>query len=200
MKSTVLPLILLLAVPHVALAQPAETPAAPAPAPVAPIKAERHGLFAGGALTGGNISCDGMDCGGFREAGGGALQVGYMLSPRFGLLLDVWAMTSSQNDVSITFVTSTVNARYWLANTIWVQGGLGHGHAQVRLGGLSARASDDVPVAQLAAGLELVRGRQWALDVHAKLAQGSSTDADGDEVATGRSAGFGVNFTYYAMR
>lgn len=172
---------------------------ATAPAQPAPTALERHGLFGGGGLYGGNISCDGSDCGGFREAGGGALFLGYMLSPRFGLMLDVWAMTSSQDDVAISFVSATINARYFLANALWIQGGLGNGHAVVDVGPFSSR-SDDVPVGQLAIGFELVRGGSWALDLSAKIAQGASTDEDGNDITTGRMAGIGANFTFYARR
>ena len=160
---------------------------------------QRHGVFFGGSLTGGEISCDGDSCGGFREAGGGALQIGYMLSPRFGLLVDAWAQTSRDDDVALTFITTTVNARFWLARILWVQAGLGNGHAQLDVGPFAGR-SDNVPVGQLAAGIELVRGRNWALDLQAKVAQGSETDDDGDAVQTGRSSGIGVSFSYFATR
>ena len=168
----------------IARAQPAEPPP------------PRHGLLIGGGLFGGNISCDGTNCGGFREAGGAAFHVGYMFGPRLGVLLDVWAMTSSKNDVGISFVTSTVNLRYWLAPALWIQGGLGGGHAVIHVGALSSRG-DDVPVGELAAGYEVVKSRNWAIDVAVKLAQGSST-ADNGDVTTGRSTGLGANFTWYA--
>ncbi|MGE0872101.1 MAG: hypothetical protein AB7P03_26320 [Kofleriaceae bacterium] len=190
MKSTVAlicSVLLTHMVSGVSHAQPAAEPAAPSP------PAGRHGLFATSGVWAGNISCDGMDCGGFREAGGLGLQVGYMVTPRFGVLADVWGMTSSQNDVSITFVTATLNARYWLAPVIWVQAGVGTGHARVSWGPFSG-ASDDVAVGAISAGIEVVRGRRWAVDVAAKLAQGSSTDVEGDQVQTGRSTGVGVSF------
>jgi hypothetical protein len=160
---------------------------------------ERHGVFFGGTLTAGEISCDGDDCGGFREAGGLAGHIGFMIGPRFGLLFDAWAQTSSDDDVALTFITATVNARLWLADILWVQGGIGSGHARLDVGPFAGR-SDNVPVGMLAVGVELVRSRNWALDLQAKLAQGSSTDDDGDEVSTGRSAGIGVSLTYFATR
>jgi hypothetical protein len=172
----------------IAAAQPTQAPST-----------ERHGVFFGGTLTAGEISCDGNDCGGFREAGGAAGHIGYMIGPRFGVLFDAWAQTSSDDDVALTFVTATVNARLWLANILWVQGGIGNGHARLDVGPFAGR-SDNVPVGMLAAGIELVRSRNWALDLQAKIAQGSSTDDDGDAVSTGRSAGIGVSLTYFATR
>lgn len=156
----------------------------------------RHGLLLGGGLFGGNISCDGASCSGFRSAGGGSLHVGYMFTPRLGVLVDAWAMTSSKDDVSITFVTTTIDVRYWLASAIWLQGGLGNGHAQVSIGSFDA-TGDNVPVVELGAGFEVVRGRHWALDVSAKIAQGSSADSNTD-ASTGRSTGLGAHFTWYA--
>jgi hypothetical protein len=152
-------------------------------------------LFATSGLWGGNISCDGMDCGGFREAGGLSLAIGYMFTPRFGLLVDGWWMTSgNENDVSITFVSSTLNARFWLTRALWVQGGVGSGHAILRWGPFTAGVSDDVPVGTAAVGFEIVRGRRWALDIGLKLAQGSKTDVENNEVRTGRMTGLGVSF------
>jgi hypothetical protein len=169
----------------------AAQPYEPVPPPAAP---ERHGLFAGGGLWGGEISCDGMDCGGFREAGGAGLQIGYLLSPRLALLSDTWVMTSSQNSVSVTFVTSTLGARAWLTPALWIQGGVGIGHAKVTWGPFTTAMSDDVPVASAAVGYEIIRGRKWALDVSLKVAQGSKTDNEGNAVSTGRQSGIGVNF------
>ncbi len=165
----------------------------PPPPPV------RAGLFGGGGLWAGNISCDGTNCGDFRKAGGGNGHIGWMFSPRFGVLVDVWAMTSSENNVSLTFLTTTVNVRYWLANAIWIQGGVGNGHAIVRVGGFQGRG-DDVPVVEAAAGFEIVRGRNWAVDVGLKVAQGSTTVSEEDNVQTGRSTALGAHFTFFGMR
>lgn len=190
-----------------AAAQPAASlypPPPPAgagpPGVVMRVPMERHGLFGGGALWGGDISCDGGDCGdGFREAGGASGHVGYMVTPRLGLVLDVWAMTSSKDDVALTFAMGTVGARLWLIPGLWVQGGIGSGHAIARIGPFDAE-SDDVPVAQLAAGIEVVRGRGWALDVSAKFAQGASTDEFGDDITTGRAAAIGASVSFFQRR
>jgi hypothetical protein len=182
-----------------ALAQPAP-PAPPGAAYGQLVPMERHGLFGGFGAYGGNISCDGGDCGdGFRESGGANGHIGYMLTPRFGLLFDIWAMSSSKNNTSITFAMATVNARLWLTPHLWVQGGVGNGHAIVRVGIFEAD-SDDVPVGELAAGLELVRGRGWALDVTARVAQGTSTDEAGNDATTGRAAGIGASVSFFQRR
>ena len=109
-------------------------------------------------------------------------------------------MSSSQNDFTLTFVSATAGVRYWALPILWVQGGLGVGHAVGRYDGILGTAetrSDDIPVVQLAIGVELIRGERWALDLEAKVAQGSSTDDDNDQESTGRMAGIGVGVTFF---
>ena len=186
----------------IAQQQPYAQQPMPAPMIYTPPPRERHGLFGGGGLFGGNISCDGADCGGFREAGGASGHIGYLFTTKLGVLLDLWAMTSSQNNVSVTFVASTINLRYYVAPSFWVQGGIGNGHAIVRVSIFQARG-DDVPAAEVGAGLELVRGRNWALDVSLKLAQGGKTDQGmdmSDDVQTGRMVGLGAHITLFGTR
>lgn len=176
----------------VATAQPAPPEAPP----------QRHGIFGGFGLYGGNISCDGSSCGNFSKGGGASGHIGYLFSQQFGLLFDVWGMSAkdsaNSNDITLTFVSATLNARYYLAPIFWIQGGLGNGHAEVHVGAFAARG-DDVPVGLLAAGLEVVRGRSWALDVQVKVAQGTSTssDANSGDTTTGRMFGIGANVTWF---
>jgi len=188
--------------PTVAASEPPSTPvpeSEPPPAQVASSELPpRHGLFAGAALWGGNISCNGSSCGGFRSAEGASGQLGWSFTPRLSLLFDLWAMTSSKNDTSVTFVTSTIDARYWLMPALWVQGGIGVGHATIHAGDL-AKVGDNVPVGEVAAGYDFVRGRSWALDASLQVAQGTTTKPNGG-TTTGRSTGLGVHFTWYASQ
>jgi hypothetical protein len=165
----------------------------------APVRTERHGLFGGGGLYGGEISCEG-NCGeSFRSAAGANGHLGYKFSHQLALIFDLWAMTSSQNDVEITYVMASGGVRLWLAPQFWVQGTIGSGHANVRVGNLEARG-DDVPIGQLAVGFELVKGYSWTIDLQARIAQGSSTDDFGNNVSTGRAAGIGAAITFYQRR
>jgi hypothetical protein len=68
----------------------------------------------------------------------------------------------------------------------------------IRSDSLSA-VGDDVPVGQLAAGVELLRGGTWDLAASLQVAQGTKTKANGD-TRTGRSTGLGVFFTWYAAQ
>jgi len=212
MRGSIFAIAIVIAAAHAARAQPeAATPPAPAPvvqplpAPAPSVASERHGLFGGGGLYGGNISCDGTSCGKFSKGCGAAGYIGYLLSPRLGILFDVWALTArdstSNSDVSLTFVAATINARYYVLPGLWVQGGLGNGHAEVHVSVFQAR-SDDVPVGTIAAGIEVARGRAWALDIAFRLAQGTSTKKDqtSGDATTGRMAGIGANLTFFATR
>ena len=161
---------------------------------------DRQGLFGGLGAFGGNISCDGDNCGGFRKAGGLAGHVGYGFTPRLAGFLDGWFMTSTENDVTITYVVGTVGVRFWVAPILWIEGGVGNGHANVSVKILGTNVngnSDDVPTGFLAAGLEVVRGKRWALDVQGRVAQGTATDDSGNNISTGRSAGLGVAITWF---
>jgi hypothetical protein len=200
--------ILLAVVPRLASAQAPDGGGAPAPAPVyqpppppPPTPPTRHGLYGGFGLFGGNISCNGTNCGNFSKGGGAAGYLGYMLSDRLGIALDIWAMTArdstTTNDVTLTFVTGTVDVRYYLASAFWIGGGLGNGHAEVHVSIFQAR-SDDVPVGLIAAGFELVRSHSYAIDIAFRFAQGTSTsnNASSGDATTGRMVGLGADLTF----
>ncbi|HTR55199.1 MAG TPA: hypothetical protein VMJ10_31165 [Kofleriaceae bacterium] len=189
MKRAILVVLALAFAGSTAFAQVA--PAIEAPRPPIP----REGIFGGFGAWGGNISCNGSDCGGFSAAGGGSGHLGYMFNRQLGILIDVWALTSKSGNVGLTFLTSTVDVRFWVLPILWVQGGLGNGHAIVHVDGFAA-ASGDVPVGEVGAGVEVLRGRNWDLDVVFQVAQGTSTNDSGGS-STGRSTGLGVQLTWY---
>jgi hypothetical protein len=162
----------------------------------------RFGVFGGVAVHGGHISCEGAGGGDdFRKAGGADGHIGWLFDQKVGLMLDLWGMTSKENDTTISYVAATVNVRYWVAPILWLQGGIGYGHANVKvetaIGDFEGQ-TDDVPVAQLGLGVEVARGTNWAFDVEAKVAQG--TDTDGSNASTGRMVGIGVGLTFFGSK
>lgn len=188
---TLLALATVLLVPSIASAEPDPD-------------ATRFGVFGGVGLNGGHISCEGDGCGDdFRKAGGADAHVGWLFNEKVGLMLDLWGMTSKENDVTISYIAATVNVRYWVAPILWLQGGLGYGRANVKvetpIGDFEGQ-TDDVPVAQIGIGVEVVRGTNWALDVQAKVAQGTSTDDNDSNATTGRMVGIGVGFSFFGSR
>jgi len=191
---------------HLALALAASALLVPAIASADPDgnETKRFGVFGGLALHGGNISCEGDGCGDdFRKAGGADGHVGWLFNEKLGLMLDFWGMSSKENDTTISYVAATVNIRYWVAPIFWLQAGLGYGHANVKvetaIGDFEGQ-SDDVPVGQLGIGVEVVRGTNWALDVEAKVAQGTETDDNDANATTGRMVGVGVGFTFFGSK
>ena len=204
----------LLALPALAAAQDAPAPPAPAPAAApaaapAPASAAetiryRHGLFGGGAVWAGNLSCDGGDCGGFSAAGGLSGHIGYMFTPHLGLLLDVWGMTSGNAVLGLTYEANTIDLRYWLTRSFFIEGGVGSGYAQVHILGNNP-TSNAVPVGLLAVGYEVTHGHTWAIDIALQAAQGTSVTAmdgsNGSKMAsTGRGVGLGAHVTWFSWR
>jgi hypothetical protein len=177
----------LVCVPSLAAAQPP-----PPPEPESP----RVGLFGGGALYVGEISCEGSNCDGVREAGGFSAHVGYNFSEKLGLIGDFWVMQNREDDVTITFLNGSIGLRYWLVPVFWIQGGIGSGNARFRYDGLIdiEGESESIPTGMLAVGLELVNSKRWALDVSLRIAQGSETEG---EDTTGRMTGLGVGMTWF---
>ena len=180
----------------VALTVPAAAqPAAPEVASSAAAPAERHGLFGGGALWLGNISCSGDKCDGTAAAFGGSGHIGYAFTPRLAGVFDVWGLTSSGTFVSLTFAAATVGVRYWVIPKLWLEAGVGSGYARLRVLN-SAGNSSAVPVGELGAGYEVAHGSSWVLDVALQAAQGSS--ANDGSTSTGRMAGAGVHMTWFS--
>jgi hypothetical protein len=159
----------------------------------------RLGFFGGFGLAAGEISCEGNGCDGVREAGGVEGHVGYAFNDKLALIGEVWAMENREDDITLTYINTSVGARYWLAPIIWVQAGIGSGHARVKYTGIIdiEGRSDNIATLMLGAGIEVIRSKRWAMDVELKFAQGANEDADGDEVTTGRMTGLGVGFTWF---
>lgn len=179
--------------PRLAAAQPAPPP------PPDP----RLGLFGGFGLHAGNLSCEGTSCPDFREAGGISGHLGYAFSDRLGVVLDVWTMGSTENRLTIVHTISTLGVRYWVAPVIWLQGGLGHANARFRYDASVVQLqhrTEDVPALMLGGGIELVRGKRFALDLQLRVGfgfYGEDDDGDGRADTTGRSASLAAGLTWF---
>ncbi len=160
----------------------------------------RLGFFGGLGLHAGEISCSGDTCGGVREAGGIDGHVGYAFNDKLAIVGEVWAMSGrEENNFTISYINSSVGVRYWVAPILWLQAGLGSGHARVKYSGIiqAEGRSDNVATGMLAAGIEVLRSKRFALDVEVRIAQSASEDSDGNQVSTGRMTGLGVGFTWF---
>ena len=113
------------------------------------------------------------------------MQVGRMLNPRLGLMLDVHAVAVGQSDVAVYDVSNTsvvqgvvaATVQYWPAQKFWLKGGIGHGEAQGMVTVLGAGgASLDLVEKETgfgmtaATGYELHQGDHFALDLHLRYA------------------------------
>ena len=148
-----------------------------APPPVRGIY--RSGIVFGGSLGGGVISADlcGAYCG-----GAGMLQghLGGMINPRLALMGDLWGSFHAWDDGIYTGTTYhgiyTFAAQYWVADIVWIKGGIGLGHMQLQYDGDAAAFGDESGFAAMgAAGVEVVQSYNFTVDIQARLGHGFYT-------------------------
>ncbi|HEY5946992.1 MAG TPA: hypothetical protein VIV40_15920 [Kofleriaceae bacterium] len=176
---------------------------APLPPPAA-ARPERTGLELALGLQGGRIFCESQmgQCDGFTEAGGGNITASYFLSPTFGLALDLWAMSHSNDGFTFTHYVNTVAVRWRPLPILTLTGGIGEAHASLSHDNTNlAITSDDAFAIMGAASLDLIRGRRWALAVEARFGNGFYGDDDNDGMAdiVGRNVGAGAHFAVFGF-
>jgi uncharacterized membrane protein YtjA (UPF0391 family) len=155
----------------------------------------RQGIILGGGLGVGHIACDGADCSGVNEAGGINLQLGGMLAPDMGLLVDAWGMSHRDGD-DATFTHSMITGalRYWLVPRLWLQGGIGLAEASWHYSDAIVdyeSRSDTVPALMGAMGVELVSSPAFAMNLELRGGTGFFED---DTRLRNLSVGLGVNW------
>jgi len=186
--------VVILAIPGLAAAQSASSPAADA----------RIGLFGGFSLQGGNMSCSGQNCNETRKAGGGDVHVGWAFDDKLALIGDVYVLSSNADNLTITQTIATIGVRYSLVPIFWVQAGVGGADARFTydagvLGQYTAH-SDNAAGVTLALGLEVLRTRRFSLDVELRDGHGFYPGNSNDTTKpddTGRNTSFGVGFTWF---
>jgi hypothetical protein len=126
--------------------------------------------------------------------------LGGMLTDRFAILLE---LQSNAQTVSATGRDSTyleqdlamIAAQYWLLPQVWVKGGVGVAH----LGFDSAYSDGGAPVANggalmAAIGFEIFSGRLFAMDLQARIVEGTYKADLGDSIT---AANIGLGFNWY---
>jgi hypothetical protein len=178
--------VALLALPSLANAQapgqsqppPGYAPPPPgyAPTVVAP-PAERRGFLIGIGIGPGSIDVideygdeeDSLDGASFT------LQIGGLINPRFGLMLDVWSVVHHDDEYGDDFTIShnimTIAAQYWLTPRFWIKGGIGRANYEVSTDFEDAE-SEDVPAWLVGLGYELAHSRTFALDLQLRVGAG----------------------------
>lgn len=128
--------------------------------------------------------------------------IGGMMSPRFGLMLEVQgnAQTVEENTfgaTSLVQATAMVAAQYWLTPQLWIKGGIGGASLGYSYSDdFNSNADDSQELAQGGAvmagvGYELLSARNFSIDAQARFIQGSYKD--GQDVTSG-SLGVGFNW------
>ncbi len=160
----------------------------------------RLGVFGGFGVHIGNISCEGQNCDEFREAVGLDLHAGYHFSPQLALIGDLWGMANTEDNLTLSQTFATVGVRAFPIRVLWLHAGVGVASARFKydsaLGQFETR-TDNVPAILVGAGVEVIRGQRFAMDVQLRLGIGFYGDDGEEEDTTGRSASLGVGFTWF---
>jgi hypothetical protein len=192
----------LLAIPGAAIAQPGSPPPPPPPTGYYETPNPRVGWELGVGLEVGEINCTSEDarCDGVTEAGGINLNAAFMFNPQLGIAGEIWAMAHTEDAWTFTHVVSTIGVKWRPAPALTLYAGLGHAHASLESDVFNVVVdSGDAPAFALAAAFDIVRSRNWAIDLHAKLGVGfyGDDDDDGEADIVGRNVGVGVGFTWF---
>jgi len=165
----------------------------------------RTGLELGVGVQAGRIVCEseGDFCNDFTEAGGLNLNVAYFFSPTFGVTLDLWGMAHSEDDFTFAHYINTVGVKWRPVPILTLTAGVGSAHASLDYNGLfQARyTSEDGFAVLVAAAIDIVRSRRWALSVEARFGNGFYGDEDenGEADIVGRNVGVGAGFTLFGF-
>lgn len=180
-------------------------PGPPPPGYGPPPLPERVGFELGFGLYAGEINCEdnaGSFCEGVTEAGGIDVHGTFMFTPGFGLTFDVWPMVHTEDRWTFAHTIVTVGAKWRPVPILSLTAGLGSGQATLRYDGLVdlESRSETAPAVFLSAGLDVLRGRNFAIDVNARLGAafyGDDNNGDGEPDIVGRNVALGVGFTWF---
>lgn len=194
---------------HLAFALVTVAAAAPAAAqsrpPGPPPLPERVGFELGFGLYGGEINCEDQNgdfCDGVTEAGGFDVHATYMFRPHLGVTFDVWPMFHREDNWTFTHNVVTLGVKWRPAPVISLTAGFGSAQARLHYEGIIDvdSESETAPSVFLGAGLDLVRGRNFAIDVQARVGAGfygEDRDNDGNPDIVGRNVGFGAGVSWF---
>ena len=165
----------------------------------------RLGTELGFGLYGGEINCEnenGAFCDGVTEAGGIDLHASYFFTPQWGLTIDVWPMVHTEDDWTFTHTIGVIGAKFRPVPILTLTAGLGSAQARWRYDGVVdlEAETDTVAAVMFAAGLDLLRGDSFALDVQARIGIGFYDDDDnnnGEPDIVGRNVGVGAALTFF---
>lgn len=180
---------------------PPPGPGGPGPWTTPPPHHLRRGLMVGVGVGGGSMVADCDACDSTFEAGGLDAHIGYMITPRLAIMLDVWGMVHHESFLTVYQEINTVAARWWLMPNLWLQAGLGNANAGYKWSGIFVNVEDrteNTAGVMVGAGYEFYVKPQFAIDVYVRYGTGFyDTTVGNDYVVKAHSAQLGVGFNWF---
>jgi hypothetical protein len=165
---------------------------------------ERIGFELSGGLQAGRIICEseGDFCNDFTEAGGLNINGSYFITPKLGFTLDLWAMAHTEDGFTLAHYVNTIGLKWRPLPILTLTGGIGAAHATLSYDGVIdlMSTSEDGFAVLVAAALDVVRSRNWAISVEARFGNGFYGEGeDGGAEVVGRNVGVGAAFTFFGF-
>lgn len=192
-----------------AVAQPSPPPpppgpngaGGPGPWTTPPETTVRSGLMFGVGVGVGSLVADCDDCSDTFEAGGIDARIGYMITPRLAIMLDVWGMAHREDFLTVYQNINTIAARWWVTPALWLQGGVGNANAGYEWDGIFVNVEDRTEKTagvMFGFGYEFHVKPHFAIDVSFRYGTGFyDTTVGNDYVIEGHSAQLGVGFNWF---
>jgi hypothetical protein len=129
--------------------------------------------------------------------------IGGMLSPRFALLFEGQGNLQTVDDngqggtVTLSQSTAMIAGQFWLTPRLWLKGGIGAAHLSYDFndpyGTAGSQPISNGAAVMAGAGYELFSTREFAVDLQARIIEGSYKDL-GDQITSGT---IGLGFNWY---
>lgn len=133
--------------------------------------------------------------------------IGGMMSPRFGVMLEVQANgktieESAFGATSLVQATAMAAAQYWVTPQFWVKGGLGFASLGYSYDDEFDHNDDSEELARggalmVGAGYELLSAKNFSIDLQARFVQGTYEEDDLGDNPDVSSGSIGVGFNWF---
>jgi hypothetical protein len=127
----------------------------------------------------------------------GDLHIGGMLTPRFGLMLELQGNLQTvhsdfrNGDTTLSQAAEMVAAQVWLIPVLWLKGGVGFSQLQEDNAFFTSDLGSGIAVMG-AIGIELLSARNFALELQGRIIEG--TYNSGNDHVTSGTIGLGLNW------
>jgi Outer membrane protein beta-barrel domain len=146
----------------------------------------RSGVVVGFGIGGGSIIADNCsNCGG---GGGFEVHLGGMLNPRLAVMGEIWGIGRPTDNGTLSNVLYGAAIQYWVADIVWLKGGLGGGTISFEDSITGQTDSESSLALTGAVGVEVVQSYNFALDIQLRV--GHTTVSGGGASNVGLLVGF----------